>query len=155
MKQYIEPLLREIDDEKHLLKILEIENSILDKSQYYVDNKKSLREIINNSKKYVYGCFIDEKIVAWWYSVNLWNWVYEVRKIIVLEEYIWKWVWKLLFLWLLNIIKRFQWKEAELTVHPHNSVAICLYLKNNFLIESFNKDYYWKWQDRLIMRNRF
>ncbi|EKD43974.1 MAG: acetyltransferase [uncultured bacterium] len=52
-------------------------------------------------------------------------------------------------LMLLNKLKNF--KRVDLTVHPHNSRAISLYLSLGFIIESWQDNYYGDGESRLIL----
>lgn len=42
-------------------------------------------------------------------------------------------------------------KRIDLVTHPHNSKAICIYLKQGFIIESWKDDYYGDGQPRLVL----
>lgn len=140
---------------KDIKNILRLESeSAPEKPDYAKYSTKELQDLFDNPEKcQAFGIYSDNELIGWsaykWIRGNL----YEITPVVVGKNYRGKGLGKAL---LEHAVKEVlsNHKDAEifLTVYPQNLSALNLYLKNNFVVYDFKKDYYGLGADRLFLK---
>lgn len=135
--------------------ILSFESENAPEKPFYVKyTKKDLDDLFNDPQKcQAFGMYENDELIAWSAYRNEKENLYEVCSLVVDKKYRGKGLGKTL---LNHVIQKAleDHKNAEiyLTVYPQNLDALFLYLKNNFVIYDFKKDYYGPGADRLFLK---
>ncbi len=140
---------------KHIANIQKLEReSAPEKPDYVKYTLEELQELFDNPEKcQVFGIYLGNELVAWssyrWIKDNL----YEFSSVVVHKNHRGKGMGKALLKYTAGeILNNHKDAEIYLTVYPQNFNALILYLKNNFLIYDFKKDYYGPGADRLFLK---
>ncbi|MBI4004530.1 GNAT family N-acetyltransferase [Candidatus Roizmanbacteria bacterium] len=141
---------------KDIESILKLESeSAPEKPDYIKYSPQELQDLFDNLEKCrAFGIYSDNELIGWsgykWIRGNL----YEITPVVVGKNYRGKGLGKALLEYAVKEVLR-NHKDAEifLTVYPQNLDALNLYLKNNFVVYDFKKDYYGQGADRLFLKH--
>ncbi|MDP3988245.1 MAG: N-acetyltransferase [Candidatus Levybacteria bacterium] len=134
-------------------RIINFEREHAPESPIYQKYKVSdLMEIFDNPRSSAFGMIEKDELIAW-ASYRLVNDTFEMSSLVVHKNFRRKGIGKTL---LDHAIKKLLEKEEKpfiyLTVYTENRDALILYLKNNFVIYDFKKNYYGEGSHRLFLK---
>lgn len=140
---------------KDIKSILKLESeSAPEKPNYAKYSPQEFQDLFDSPEKCLaFGIYSDNELIGW----SAYKWVgdnfYEITPVVVGKNYRGKGLGKAL---LEHAVKEVlsNHKDAAifLTVYPQNLNALNLYLKNNFVVYDFKKDYYGPGADRLFLK---
>lgn len=140
---------------KDIQNILRLESvSAPEKPDYVKYSEEELQDLFNKSQTWsVFGIYLDNELVGWSsYRKKNTN-LYEISSVVVSKGHRGKGLGKaLLTRAVKEILNNHNDAEIYLTVYPQNLNALVLYLKNNFVVYDFKKDYYGPGADRLFLK---
>ena len=125
-----------------------------DKPHYVRYIKEELEEIFDNPKACrAYGVWEDDKLIGWGaYRIKS-NGAYEICSIVIDKSHRGKGLGKRMLEKLIKVIQKNQKSSnIHLTVYPDNLDALLLYLKSNFRIYDYKKNFYGPGADRLFLK---
>jgi len=122
-------------------------------------DKKSLNYLFDRPEtSKAYGLFDDNKLIGWgsyrtnWYRHKQEKDIFEISSIVINKKYRRKGLGQKIFNKMLTDWKKQERNKVFITVSPHNTGALLLYLKNGFIVYKFKKDAYGvKGSDRLYL----
>lgn len=125
-----------------------------EKPDYVKYSPQELQDLFDNPEKCrAFGIYSDNELIGWsaykWTRGNL----YEITPVVVGKNYRGKGLGKALLEYAVKeVLNNHKDAEIFLTVYPQNLNALNLYLKNNFVVYDFKKDYYGPGADRLFLK---
>lgn len=145
---------------EHIPLILALEShSGPDKPLYVRYDETALNFLFDNPEACdAVGILESNKLIGWgayrngWLGSNLEAGVYEVSSIVVDNNHRGKGLGKQILQEIIHRIKSSkEFKDIYLTVSPHNTAALLLYLKNGFVINGYKEDAYGPNTDRVYL----
>lgn len=141
--------------EQNIKDILELESESGPGEPYYADySENELQDLFKKPEEcQAFGIFENNKLIAWSTYRRKEDNLYAISSLVVSKDYRGKGLGKALLKHVIKAILDIH-KDTEiyLTVYPQNLDALFLYLKNNFVIYDFKKDYYGPGADRLFLK---
>lgn len=144
--------------------ILDLENdSAPDRPLYVKYDEKALNFIFDNRQTcQAIGAFEKNQLIGWgsyrnnWKGKNRETGVFEISSIVVHKDHRKKGIGTKILNTIIQTIKQNQnFNQIYLTVSPLNTDAIILYLRNQFVINGFEKDLYGPGTDRVFLELKF
>lgn len=140
---------------KDIQNILKLESiSAPEKPDYVKYSEEELQDLFNKSQTWsVFGIYSDDELVGWSSYRKKDKNLYEISSVVVDKDHRGKGLGKALLVHAAKeILNNHNGAEIYLTVYPQNLNALVLYLKNNFAVYDFKKDYYGAGADRLFLK---
>ncbi len=141
-------------DKLYIPQILELEQKHSPSKDYYVSSTLEEVEYIFDHPEWAkgFGIFDGENLIGWSAYRGHEGKRFEISPIFVHTDYRGKKLGKRLFTLVIEDIEKNHEGEMYLSVSPKNTSALVIYLKADFQIYDFKKDYFGPGTDRILMR---